>query len=310
MTAPAATSTAEICARYQAGASIDDISRDTGLPRYGVWHTLHAAGVQMRPRGGRPGSKGRAGGSRLTVREQEVMDLVDAGLRGREIAERLGISHGTVRQIKVAARRRMEGNPTPYARPKPANAEPPGRERNKLAQRPTSGALVDLALDLAVRIREGADPDAAALTLFGDLRAMRADDVRHLALVLAAIVDIDQPRSAVLAWCDGVPPSAGYVKQDGGNPARPGGWHNGCRSEELYRRHSRQLTPGQRCLTCKPKPAPVCPSETAYRAHLKADEACPTGVCRPYMARVEAARRRKHPEWAANGRDRGTRRVA
>lgn len=123
--------------------------------------------------------------------------------------------------------------------------------------------LATLGLDLAVRVRDGADPDEAAVALMAELRAVPAADVRRLALVLAAMVDIDLPRSRILAWCDGVPPD------------------------------HRRTTPPRQIRQRK-----GCPSEAAYRRHLRAGEECPTGECRPYMALVERERRARHPEWS------------
>jgi hypothetical protein len=42
-----------------------------------------------------------------------------------------------------------------------------------------------------------------------------------------------------------------------------------------------------------------CPSEAAYRRHLKADEQCKP--CRELMHRVEQERRSRHPEWWVQG---------
>lgn len=42
-----------------------------------------------------------------------------------------------------------------------------------------------------------------------------------------------------------------------------------------------------------------CPSEAAYRRHLKAGEQCQE--CRDFMRGVEEARREQHPEWWVRG---------
>lgn len=42
-----------------------------------------------------------------------------------------------------------------------------------------------------------------------------------------------------------------------------------------------------------------CPSEAAYRRHLKAREKCQP--CRDFMHRVEQERRARHPEWWVRG---------
>jgi hypothetical protein len=42
-----------------------------------------------------------------------------------------------------------------------------------------------------------------------------------------------------------------------------------------------------------------CPSEAAYRRHLKAGEQCQT--CRDFMRAVEEERRERHPEWWVRG---------
>jgi hypothetical protein len=52
----------------------------------------------------------------------------------------------------------------------------------------------------------------------------------------------------------------------------------------------------------EPRPVAGCPSEVAYRWHLRAGEECAT--CRPHMRQVEAARRARHPEWDDNARAR------
>jgi hypothetical protein len=42
-----------------------------------------------------------------------------------------------------------------------------------------------------------------------------------------------------------------------------------------------------------------CPSEAAYRRHLKAREKC--HPCRDFMHRIEQERRARHPEWWVHG---------
>jgi hypothetical protein len=42
-----------------------------------------------------------------------------------------------------------------------------------------------------------------------------------------------------------------------------------------------------------------CPSEAAYRRHLKAREKCQ--LCRDFTHRVEQERRARHPEWWVHG---------
>lgn len=48
-----------------------------------------------------------------------------------------------------------------------------------------------------------------------------------------------------------------------------------------------------------PRALKGCPSEAAYRRHLKADEQCQE--CRDYMRGVEEERRERHPEWWVRG---------
>jgi len=57
---------------------------------------------------------------------------------------------------------------------------------------------------------------------------------------------------------------------------------------------------GHECLPCGQKrmadSAPKCPSEPAYRRHLKRGEQC--RACRNFVNRLEHQRRARHPEWS------------
>ena len=46
-------------------------------------------------------------GTQLTVREQQVMELIGRGLRGRAIAERLGMAYFTLRKHRVNILRKL-----------------------------------------------------------------------------------------------------------------------------------------------------------------------------------------------------------
>lgn len=135
-------------------------------------------------------------------------------------------------------------------------------------------SLTEIALDLAVRIRDSDDPDQAAAILLPELRALKLSELRHLVLILAAMVDVDQPSSQVLAWCHGVAPNP-YVEIEKPTPER--------------RRKG-------------------CPSEAQYRRHRKAGENCQ--ACRAHMRRVEADRRARHPEWVSMSAARRNRRAS
>ena len=101
--------------------------------------------------------------------------------------------------------------------------------------------LLTLGLDLAARLRHGQD----RAVLRRQLKDLRVADLRELVVCLAACVDPDRPtEDGLLSWCGGaVPVDAPPVVPD----RRP----------------------------------PACGTESAYLAHLSADEDCAT--CRQAM---------------------------
>jgi transposase-like protein len=77
----------ELVARYTAGDTIRALSREYGVSRSGVCQLLQDEGVALREHGISPDD------------EEEAVRLYESGLTIRQVAERIGASHGTIQRV-------------------------------------------------------------------------------------------------------------------------------------------------------------------------------------------------------------------